>query len=716
MVSARAFVTAAALVLFSNVAAHSAAPVKPSGKLEIPDRAVWAGEIFDFGLSWRVEWDSFSYLEGPPVWNSGPIVIQPWQGPTYSSLPPAAGRQMGSIRYRTRGLATEPGMISLQPARQLMVVQTGVIRMTDYERAVTGTVSVPTEGASIQVRPLPQPPKKFSGAIGRFALAAAVEPKQAEVGTPFTWTLALSGVGNWPRLKGMPPREISREFKSIGAPRLTEMPGATIFERTIREEVNLVPQSPGRHVLGPVEMTVFDTLRGEYVTISTDPIVLDVRPAGSSSADSTAGSAGAGAAAPAAEPLPPLLSSTGLSTPPMTDTAWRIATAWPVLALVALWLMLALLRARQQDPEREARRSHARLGNILRQLEGEPGTADQRRLVRAWQRDVGLRWKLDHSSPVPASFSGHDDWARLWAEAEVFLYGRAASLPSDWTARARRLWAEQGQPPRFEPATMFRRTNLYPLRAFPFRAVICLFAIMLSDPLHAAPAIQSETHWRERIASNPTDWKARHNLAVSLAVRKRWEEAASHAAIAWVQQPRAQATGDTWTRFAREAGYAGGAANSIPQPLGWWGRFISLGSPILWQALVAVLVPLAAFGAALVLLFIYGHCGRKIGLGGFIVFLAAAAGAGISGISLHSYGAMAKRDAVVVWRSTPLRNLPVEAPVKSSPQMVGAGTAAYVDGYFLGWLRLRLPEGPRGWVREENAIWVWRNPSAWADR
>ncbi len=304
---------------------------------------------------------------------------------------------------------------------------------------------------------------------------------------------------------------------------------------------------------------------------------------------------------------------------------------------------------------------------------------------------------------MPASFSGNDAWSELWSDADLFLYGRASSLPADWLERAQRLWREQGPPPGFDPKTMFSRRNLYPMAL-----AMCLAAIWPSEPVAAADGAATAQSFRERVERRPLDWKARHNLAVALAGLDRLDEAAAHAGIAWVQHPSAEATRILWTRLAREAGFPQGAENNIPLPSGWWSRFVGAASPPQWQWMLVIAGTVAGVGAILLLLVVYAHAGRRWNAAGSAVLAVGAICAATCWASLRTYGALSNSEAVVVWQSATLRPLPVETPPEAGTVVLGAGSAARADGEFLGWRRLRLSHGRSGWVRKESLIWAWR--------
>jgi hypothetical protein len=608
------------------------------------------------------------------------------------------------IQLKTRAMALTPGVLSLKPAKQVMVLRTGTVRMDDYERAITAPTPVESAKGVLNVRPLPTAPQDFSGAVGRFTLKSTLAQSEVKVGDSLTWTVVLAGAGNWPAIKALPARQVSRDFEVVGAPTLKEDPGAKLFDRSLREEVVLVPHRAGRYVLGAVEMVVFDPESGRYVRLQAPPISLDVQPGpgGDLGAPATAQPQ---PAAPEEEALPVLLKGAGTAAAPPADTPWLLALAAGPVAVLVLWLLLALQRAYQRDPDREARGAHARLRTTLDRLARTTDPAERRRLVRAWQRDVALRWKLDRAAPVPDSFGEHEGWSRLWAEADRLLYARSGDMPQDWVDRAQRLWTEQGAPPPFVPATTFRPANLLP--------ALCAFAVVLACCGLPTPSLAqdaTEGSIRASLQRDPLDWRARHNLAVTLGAQKRWDEAAGQAAVAWIQQPAAQETRKIWARTAREAGYSLEAGASVPRPRGWRGRAIAVMSPAAWRWMALGFGWLGVAGAAVVLIARFRGARRPVTAVGAALVLVAACGGAAAGTALSAYGVLAHPDAVLVWKAAPLRALPVDTPAESAPGQVAAGVTGRVDRSFLGWRRVRLGDGRAGWFRQADLIWVWTRP------
>ncbi|MDP2214442.1 hypothetical protein [Phenylobacterium sp.] len=671
-----------------------------TGAFEAPAKPLWAGEVFELTLAWTVDWNTFGNLEGDLEWASEPLVAEPWGAPALRS-PPAPGASRAVIEFKTRAMALQPGLTPLSPARQVMRLQTGVVDMEEYQRAITETRTIESEPRLFNIRPLPAAPPGFTGAVGRFLVTSTVEAEEIRVGESLTWTVTLSGTGNWPGIRGLPARQVSRDFEVIGEPELAEDEGSGLFERTLRESVVLVPQRAGRYVLSDFEMVIFDPRTGRYERVRAPALTLDVLPGPHGDLLASAPTSQVSPDDDEAR-LPPMLKGEGAALPPPAGALWTAALLAVPIALGGLWGLLALWRAYQTDPYRIARAAHRRLTATLAGLGQAPDGAQRRRAIRAWQADSALRWRLGLAAPAPEAFAD-PRWSRLWAEADHLLYARAGALPADWTDRARQALSELGPPPPFKPTTALRRPNLFPMAAG-LAGVILMF---LCGPTLAqdmsAPAL------RQSVAESPRDWRARHNLAVALAAQDRWEEAAGHAAIAWVQQPQDPQLQRLWLMTSAKAGYSLEPGASVPRPRDWRGQAMAIASPALWRWILIGLAWLGAAGLAAALYARYRPT-PYLAAAGLTLASLALAGSAVCVLALSAYGVLASGRAVLVWGAGPLRSLPVDTPVESAEIQLAGGSVGRVDKAYLGWRRVRLADGRAGWTRQENLLWVWTEP------
>ena len=131
----------------------------------------------------------------------------------------------------------------------------------------------------LDIRPLPlNEPPAFTGAVGRFTIDSAVNRVTTMVGEPITLRVTIAGEGNieklpgplWPKLTGW------RSFDGAGSHRTGVVNRRLVGARSY--ELLMIPESPGTFDLPPVEYAYFDPEAEEYVTISTNPISVEVLP------------------------------------------------------------------------------------------------------------------------------------------------------------------------------------------------------------------------------------------------------------------------------------------------------------------------------------------------------------------------------------------------------------------------------------------------------
>lgn len=685
----RSLILALGALLFGGM---SAMAQTPTGRFETPTRAPWAGEIFDLTLAWRVDWATFGNLEGDLAWSSEPLVAEPWGAPSLRDRP-QDGAGAATITLSTRAMALAPGEIAFAAAQQDMRLQTGVIDMEEYQRAVTEVRTIESAPGRLTVRPLPPAPPGFTGAVGRFSVRSFVEAPEIRVGEPFTWTVEVSGEGNWPAIRGLPSRQASRDFELAEPAELIESESGDLFERTWSEQVVLIPRRAGVYVLGGFTMPVFDPEQGAYVTLEAEPIRLDIAPG--PNGEGTEPAAPGGQASTAEDELPPLLGGQGDASRPWGWSGLALLMAGGLALLLTTWSVLAVRRALALDPHRPARQAHAKLTRLL------ASPAADRVLVRSWQTLAGLRWKLGQAAPTAESF-GDEAWASLWRDADLYLYGRDGVLPPGWLERARASLHALGAPPPFDRRRIFTRQALAPGLA----AALALLVLAPSPQAWGADLAEL----RNRVDAAPRDWRARHDLAVMLAAQDQWAEAAGHAASAYLQQPSHPQTRRTWRLTAQMAGVSLDPRMSPPRPdAGWREAAASRLAPGGWSRLAGVLT--GAVGLALMVWLWSVYQGRRRRA------VAAPAAGGVAGVALAGallalahYGPAAAPDAVIVWDAGPLRQLPVDTPAQIEPVQLAAGALGRSDHGFLGWRRVRLADGEVGWVRQERLIWVWGAP------
>ncbi|MCC7262969.1 MAG: protein BatD [Candidatus Latescibacteria bacterium] len=209
-------------------------------------------------------------------------------------------------------------------------------------------VVVACDPLRIEVLPLPQTgrPPQFSGAVGRYTLQAKVQPLTVAAGDPVTLKVEISGEGN---------------INAIEAPDLGNLPGFTVYEPkseseekveeagfggTRRFEYILIPQRGGAQEIPPVKFAFFDPTQGQYRTLQSSPIRLEVQ--GGLAPDLAAGPAGVPRPVlPLGQDLRAIKPDLQVFSPPVQ--LHRSALFWGFQALVPLAGLGLLLHRRRRD-------------------------------------------------------------------------------------------------------------------------------------------------------------------------------------------------------------------------------------------------------------------------------------------------------------------------------------------------------------------------------
>jgi hypothetical protein len=474
-------------------------------RLRVENRRPYAGEVFPVVLELETRGGAQIRRIATPQWQSpgvtaeafGERSVQPRQG---------LGRKLS---FSALAMAAQPGPLALAPAQIELELLTG--RRSSFFFSEVLPVEIESEAPALEVRALPEPaPAGFAGAVGSFALDSVLVPEEVRVGEPITWTLRLSGEGNWPAGIGLPPRELPRELRVVQPKSERHFAEGDLFQGSLSEDLVLIPTLAGELALPPLRFAWFDPSEERYREVTVTPPVIRVLPPAASSppapgiaaqpetparSEPEAGVAGAEAAPsgveraargagdtelrrlPGAEdapllPAPEPIAGRGARLAPLAAAPARALALAPIAALAAYWIALALRRAARLDPVREQREAVAELDRRIADVElRRRDRADCARALLAWQ-DCARR-ALAASAVAPGfpraaaeaalgahSVQARDAWSSLWAESDALIYGEA-ELAADWCVRARSARSHL-RAPRFRAHTALALRNWWP--------------------------------------------------------------------------------------------------------------------------------------------------------------------------------------------------------------------------------------------------------------
>jgi hypothetical protein len=175
--------------------------------------------------------------------------------------------------FRRAYFPLSPGTFVLPPARILYEIRRGFLYAPEGRELVSDSLRV-------VVRPVPEEnqPSSFKGAVGRFTIAARLEPELVGVGEAATLTVEIEGTGN---VKALPP------------PQLPTIPGVELFPPSEESRVNangdriggtkrfswvLIPQAPGRIELDGIDYAYFDPELQQFEIERSRPLETRVVP------------------------------------------------------------------------------------------------------------------------------------------------------------------------------------------------------------------------------------------------------------------------------------------------------------------------------------------------------------------------------------------------------------------------------------------------------
>ena len=137
--------------------------------------------------------------------------------------------------------------------------------------------SATSNSLSLNVSPLPSEPVGYSGAVGKFNISLNMPQDTVSVNDAVVCKITISGSGNFNNIES-PKIQCPKEFEQY-EPVVTSklnasesgLSGSKTWEYTI------VPRYGGSFNLGSVSLVYYDLATKTYNTISTEPIVVNVR-------------------------------------------------------------------------------------------------------------------------------------------------------------------------------------------------------------------------------------------------------------------------------------------------------------------------------------------------------------------------------------------------------------------------------------------------------
>jgi hypothetical protein len=287
------------------------------------------------------------------------------------------------LTYRSTLSSLKAGEFKVGPASQVVIAElpVGGMRGPGGFSSLFGNPTEPrilnlkSQPLSVKVLPLPAEgkPANFSGAVGDFAMTATASPTELTVGDPVAAEIMISGTGNFDALTE-PALTAPQGWKTYPAKRYSiegqlDQNQIPTLERKIGYSQVFIPEAV-QNTLPPFEINYFSTREKKYITLRTNAIELNMKPAPPLPGGERAGGAGAQGESQEVPPLilDPQANITDIVIKPPAVSRWalpagalllRSDTFWSVQAVPVGLLILACVLAlmRRQRESRQAGRA-----------------------------------------------------------------------------------------------------------------------------------------------------------------------------------------------------------------------------------------------------------------------------------------------------------------------------------------------------------------------
>ncbi|BET67639.1 hypothetical protein ASA1KI_25570 [Opitutales bacterium ASA1] len=707
---------------------------------------VWVGEVVELEYLLVASGRYQASISTEPEWRSPGILVEAFGQPERTEVV-VRGERRPALRYRTRFIASAPGRFTLEPVRQGVSVQTGERSTFFFSQPRLEEFSIASDQPEVEVKALPTPaPAGFSGAIGSFELESTVVPEEARVGEPITWTLAMKGTGNWTSGLHLPQREVATDFEVVQPKSREQIDEGRMFTGSVTEDAVLVPTRPGDYRLGPVAFSFFDTTQGRYVDASVPARTVRILPA----AATRPGAAPLAQQTPERDPLvttptdpetatrlelpadflavsdvprDPVLDSVSGRAPFSLSPLWWLFVAFVPPAFA--WIAYAWREAHKGDPTPARKRARRELAAALEAVAARGATPD-REFLAQWRSLCIALWRIPHAAPDSGTIaravetlggsSTPSVWAELWLESEDALFRPGATVDGAWITRA--LHAARS-------ARIRRERTMLPLRLrhwAPLALALVVVEIVSAPSATAAARTEdpvlayregryehARSLWHAQMVRTPRDASIRTNLGITHAQLENWPQAAAHWTSAFLLAPRAETSRAHLLLALSHLDGVDPALRRMTTP-SLPTRVATIASPGTWQRIFLSGAAAAALGLVLVLSNLYGRGPRRLRRTGVACVAVGIAASVVAMYSEHRYGDLARPTAALVVEPTLLRSIPTELAENQQTAPLPGGTVVVVEHSMLGWDRVVVSGGAKGWIRREVAVPFYRAP------
>ena len=136
-----------------------------------------------------------------------------------------------------------------------------------------------TGKVAVTVKPLPAgAPESFSGAVGQFTLSSEPPTTELKANSATKYLVRISGTGNLTFVQA-PKLNLPTSFELYDVPTTESIHTSTLGTNGYRQfEYPFIARAEGEYIVPAVEFSFFSPEKEAYVTLSTEPLTLNITP------------------------------------------------------------------------------------------------------------------------------------------------------------------------------------------------------------------------------------------------------------------------------------------------------------------------------------------------------------------------------------------------------------------------------------------------------
>jgi hypothetical protein len=190
---------------------------------------------------------------------------------------------------KTAVFATQSGTLKIAPLEVRCAVQIQSRRRSNdpfdifndpfFQQTQTQQLDFKSNPMTLTIDPLPSnPPSGFTGAVGKYSFAAAIDKREVKAGDPITLKIAISGTGNV-KLLTVPKPVLPSDMEAY-EPKISEeisRDGGLIRGKKTAEYL-LIPRNPGKRSIESIPFSYFDLENKSYVKQASSKFDISILP------------------------------------------------------------------------------------------------------------------------------------------------------------------------------------------------------------------------------------------------------------------------------------------------------------------------------------------------------------------------------------------------------------------------------------------------------